>query len=106
MSSEKQLTIRPISLCDANAFTVALHRHHGAKQGHKFSIACYEGERIVGVVIAGRPDARLADDGKTIEVTRLCTDGTKNACSKLYAAGGAGGTCDGVQQNQDGDPGN
>ena len=25
-------------------------------------------------------------DGQTLEVNRLCTDGTKNACSMLYAA--------------------
>ena len=40
------------------------------------------------VVIAGRPVARHLDDGWTLEVTRLCTDGTANACSKLYAAAG------------------
>ena len=28
----------------------------------------------------------MLDDGKTLEVTRLCTDGTHNACSFLYAA--------------------
>jgi hypothetical protein len=38
------------------------------------------------VVTVGRPVARHLDDGWTLEVTRLCTDGTKNACSLLYAA--------------------
>jgi hypothetical protein len=38
------------------------------------------------VVIVGRPVSRLRDDGETAEVTRLCTDGTKNACSFLYGA--------------------
>jgi hypothetical protein len=28
----------------------------------------------------------MLDDGMTIEVLRLCTDGTPNACSILYAA--------------------
>ena len=28
----------------------------------------------------------LLDDGWTLEVNRLCTDGTRNACSMLYAA--------------------
>jgi hypothetical protein len=37
------------------------------------------------VVIAGRPVARRLDDGKTLEVLRVCTDGTANACSFLYA---------------------
>ncbi len=30
--------------------------------------------------------ARLLDDGWTVEVNRVATDGTKNACSKLYGA--------------------
>jgi hypothetical protein len=37
-------------------------------------------------VMVGRPVARHADDGWTLEVTRCCTDGTQNACSTLYAA--------------------
>lgn len=40
----------------------------------------------VGVAIVGRPVARALDDGLTVEVTRLCTDGEPNACSMLYAA--------------------
>jgi hypothetical protein len=28
----------------------------------------------------------MRDDGLTAEVTRLCTDGTKNSCSFLYGA--------------------
>lgn len=35
-------------------------------------------------MIVGRPVSRHRDDGQTAEVTRLCTDGTKNACSFLY----------------------
>lgn len=34
----------------------------------------------------GRPVARHQDDGWTLEVTRCCTDGTKNAASMLYGA--------------------
>lgn len=41
---------------------------------------------MVGVVIVGRPVSRMRDDGATLEVTRLCTDGTRNACSFLYGA--------------------
>lgn len=39
----------------------------------------------MGVAIVGRPVARGLDNGRTLEVTRLCTDGTKNACSFLYS---------------------
>ena len=80
------LSVVPISLDEANAFIKRYHRHHGKVQGHKFSIACADGERVCGVVTVGRPVARHLDDGWTLEVTRLCTDGTKNACSLLYAA--------------------
>jgi hypothetical protein len=44
------------------------------------------GDQIVGVAIVGRPVSRFRDDGLTAEVTRLCTDGTRNACSFLYGA--------------------
>jgi len=76
----------PISFEDASAFVRELHRHHTPPQGHKFSIAAMLGSKLVGVVIVGRPVARRRDDGATLEVTRLCTDGTPNACSFLYGA--------------------
>lgn len=49
-------------------------------------VAVNDGEKVVGVLIAGRPVARMLDNGTTLEVTRCCTDGTRNACSMLYAA--------------------
>lgn len=73
-----------ITLAQANAFVVALHRHHPPVVGHLFSIGAVLGGDIVGVAIVGRPVARMRDDGRTAEVTRLCTDGTRNACSFLY----------------------
>ena len=76
----------PVDLAEANAFVKTLHRHHPPVQGHKFSIGASDGEKIVGVAIVGRPVARLRDDGMALEVTRLCTDGTRNACSFLYGA--------------------
>ena len=45
-----------------------------------------ENNTLHGVAIVGRPVSRYLDDGLTLEVNRLCTDGTKNACSMLYAA--------------------
>lgn len=80
------LTIRPITLKAANDYVSRLHRHNQPTTGHKWSLACYDGERLCGVAIAGQPIARKLDDGLTIEVRRLCTDGTKDACSKLYGA--------------------
>lgn len=80
------ISIVPVSLAEANKFVEEHHRHHKPVVGHKFSIGCADGEKIVGVAIVGRPVSRHLDDGWTLEVTRLCTDGTKNACSMLYGA--------------------
>lgn len=80
------LTIRPIILREANAYVAQHHRHNLPTNGHKWSLACYDDERLCGVAIAGQPIARKLDDGLTIEVRRVCTDGTLNACSKLYGA--------------------
>jgi hypothetical protein len=75
-----------IGLDEANAFVTKHHRHHRPVVGHLFSLGAALDEQIVGVVIVGRPVSRMRDDGETAEVTRLCTDGTKNACSFLYGA--------------------
>ena len=80
------LEICPMTLKEANAYVEQYHRHHKPVVGHKFSIGCSDGEKIVGVAIVGRPVARHLDDGWPLEVNRLCTDGTRNACSMLYAA--------------------
>jgi len=68
----------------AAAFVSEHHRHHTPPTGHFFSIAAFDGDRLCGVVMVGRPVARARQDGLTAEVTRLCTDGTRNACSFLY----------------------
>lgn len=80
------LQIRPIDLKGARAFVGEHHRHNKPPIGHKFSIACYDGERLCGVVMVGRPISRRLDDGLTLEINRNCTDGTYNACSMLYGA--------------------
>ena len=81
-----RLEIVPMTLREANAYVEQHHRHHGKVAGQKYSIGLSDGEKIVGVAIVGRPVSRHLDDGWTLEVNRLCTDGTKNACSMLYAA--------------------
>lgn len=76
----------PVSLRAANAFVAEHHRHHRPVRGQKFSIGAELADKLVGVVIVGRPVNRVLDDGRAAEVYRTCTDGTKNACSFLYAA--------------------
>lgn len=78
------LTVTTIAFSEAAEFVNRYHRHCNSPTGHKFSLGCWFGGRLVGVSICGRPVARKLDDGLTIEVNRLCTDGTRNACSKLY----------------------
>ncbi len=80
------LALQPIDFKEATRFVQAHHRHHDPSIGWKFGIACNDGEKVVGVVMVGRPVARHLDDGWTLELTRCCTDGTKNAASMLYGA--------------------
>lgn len=86
MNGSSSLQLMPATLAEANAYVKTVHRHHAEVVGHKFSIACALGQSIVGVIIVGRPVSRHLDNGLTLEVTRCCTDGTANACSKLYRA--------------------
>ena len=79
-----RLTATPLTLAAANALVSELHRHHKPTVGHRFSVGALLDGRIVGVVIVGRPVARHSDQETTAEVTRLATDGTRNACSFLY----------------------
>ena len=79
------MTAVPITQKQANEFIETLHRHHKPTRGDKFRIGAAVDGVLVGVAQVGRPVARGLDDGETLEVTRLCTDGTKNACSFLYS---------------------
>lgn len=80
------LEIRPCDLKTAMTFVGRNHRHNKPPNGHKFSIACYDDDRLCGVAMVGWPVARMLANGLTVEVTRNCTDGTYNACSMLYGA--------------------
>jgi len=80
------LEVTPITLREARAYVERNHRHHRAPQGGIFAVAVAEAGEVRGVAIVGRPVARNAQDGWTAEVTRVCTDGARNACSMLYRA--------------------
>lgn len=82
-----RLRVLPVSLAEANAYTSAIHRHNGPLPSAKFALGvATEDGSVVGVAIAGLPKARMLNDGCTLEVSRVCTDGTPNACSALYGA--------------------
>ena len=80
------LKLQPITLKEAARFVRERHRHHGKPQGGLFAVAANDGENVVAVAIVGRPVARHLQDGYTAEVIRLCSDGSRNACSLLYGA--------------------
>lgn len=90
------LVVTPINFSEANAYVARYHRHHRPVVGAKFVVAVStvagvsagrpELGNVVGVCIVGRPVSRHLDNGWTLEVNRLCTDGTRNACSMLYGA--------------------
>lgn len=83
-----KFNVIPCGLDEANAFVAKHHRHHGPVIGHKFSLALTQdcGDTLNGVAIVGRPVSRMLDNGLTLEVYRVATDGTKDACSALYGA--------------------
>lgn len=82
-----KLRIAPVSLREANAYVAEVHRHHPPVRGHKFSVSVRdETGAIRGVAIAGRPVSRMLDNGETLEILRVATDGSLNACSMLYGA--------------------
>ena len=76
----------PLELKEANAFVEKLHRHHEPVYRDKFRFGCIDDNgELHGVIQLARPVSRVLDDGKTIEVVRLCSDGTYNVCSFLYS---------------------
>ncbi|MBY0515121.1 MAG: hypothetical protein K2P78_14605 [Gemmataceae bacterium] len=81
-----RLRIAPLTVKATCRFVGEHHRHCRPPSGGLFAAAVYDGPTLAGVAIAGRPVARGLDDGETVEITRVCTTGAKNACSMLYAA--------------------
>ena len=82
-----RLEVRPCTLAEANGIVAAIHRHHAPSVGHRLSLKVIDETGVVhGVAICGRPVARLTCQETVLEVTRVATNGTPNACSALYAA--------------------
>lgn len=82
-----RLHVVPCTLKMACKFISMAHRHHRPPVGSVFNLAVVDTSGMVrGVATIGRPVARMLDDGFTVEVNRVATDGTPNACSALYGA--------------------
>jgi hypothetical protein len=73
----------PISIREANRYVLYWHRHNEPTQGALFALGAEKDGELVGVAIIGRPPQGL-QDGRTVEIRRVCTNGTRNACSFLY----------------------
>ncbi|MEM3839088.1 MAG: hypothetical protein QXF01_00710 [Candidatus Micrarchaeaceae archaeon] len=81
-------SIIPIKLHVANAFIAKYHCHNKPvdHRGHRFSIGLQtEDGELIGVAVAGQPIAQKNDDGRTLEILRVCVKtGNTNANSQLY----------------------
>jgi hypothetical protein len=81
-----RLQATPIFRSEARAFVAKHHSHNHPPSVCVFQIGAEVDGVLVGVVMAGIPNARrLAEKRVIIEITRVATDSTPNACSLLYA---------------------
>ena len=81
------MRVIPVTLVEANEYLRCHHRHNGAMCAAKFAVAIVGQDGAVhGVGLAGLPKARLLMSRTTLEVNRVCSDGTPNVCSMLYGA--------------------
>ena len=88
MPDQPRIDIVPVTVPVANRHVARLHRHHAPIPGGFawWCCAAIADGHVVGVAIAGRPTNRNNDDGQTVEVLRVATDGTPNAPSALLGA--------------------
>ena len=80
------LKTAPVTLRQAKEYIAEHHRHHQPPVGWKFGVGVEQDGQLVGVGVAGRPVSRHLDNGTILEITRCCTDGTRNAASMVYGA--------------------
>ena len=85
---QTRVRVVPLTLPKANECVSAWHRHHAEIPGGFawFCVGAVAGGDLVGVAIAGRPTNRNNDDGQTVEVLRVATNGHPNACSALLGS--------------------
>lgn len=81
------LRLVPISLDVANEHVAAWHRHNDPVVQCIYRVGVADDKGVLrAVAIVENPKARGNADGDTVEITRVASDGTKNACSMLYGA--------------------
>lgn len=80
------LSLCPLTYAEAVLFVDEHHRHRKAPPGHKFAVGVHNGSEVVAAMLVGRPVARAEDDGRTLEINALASNGQRNACSMLLGA--------------------
>jgi len=81
------LHLVPVSSAVTKECVIRWHRHNAPALQSIIRVgAATDDGTLVAVGTAGRPVARHYDDGQTLEVTRVSSDGTPNATSMLYGA--------------------
>lgn len=90
LKNKERIRVVPLTLPKANKLVSLWHRHHAPIPGGFawFCVGAVAQGVLVGCAIAGRPTNRNNDDTQTVEVLRVATDGTPNACSALLGACG------------------
>lgn len=77
----------PITQRAAFAWIKSTHRHLSPPRGDIIRVALVDNDGVIRCVgTAGRPSARMLQDGTTLEITRIASDGYPNACSVVYGA--------------------
>lgn len=80
------LVRQPLTQAAARRYIAEVHRHNLPPVADIFRLGVMLDGELVGVAMAGRPVARELQDGYTVEVLRVGTDGARNACSMLYGS--------------------
>lgn len=82
------LHLVPISAEILRECVTRWHRHNGATfVGESFRVGVANDDGLlVAVGCAGRPVARAYNDGQTVEVWRVASDGSRNTTSMVYGA--------------------
>ncbi len=69
--SARSLSVEPIPYRYARNFVTRYHYLHYAPPGAKVCLGVWYADRLVGVLLFGRPVARLEDQKYTLELTRM-----------------------------------
>jgi hypothetical protein len=70
---KRRFRIAWLPLREASSFIAEHHRHHAPPQGGIVALGCWEGMRLVGCGVIGRPVSRELQRQGYCEVTRSCT---------------------------------